>query len=237
MISGAFAAAYAALGPQFENDAGLRLATVYGASSGEAPDSIPMRIARNEHADLVILSREALDRLAASGVVAPETRTDLVRSKIGMTVRAGTAKPDISTQERLVDTLLRARSIGYSASASGTYLSRDLFPRLGIWDEIKEKCVRISSERVGAVVARGEVEIGLQQVSEILPVGGADYVGQIPDGLQKIQLFSAGITRTTRNADGARRLLEYLASHRAVPAIIATGLDPVAAPRWVFNPS
>lgn len=236
MTSGAFAAAYAALGPQFENEAGIRLATVYGASSGEAPDSIPMRIARNEHADVVILSREALDALAASGVVAPESRTDLVRSKIGVAVRSGAVKPDISTQERLVDTLLRARSIGYSASASGTYLSRELFPRLGIWEEIKPKCVRISSERVGAVIARGEVEIGLQQVSEILPVGGADYVGQIPDRLQKFTMFSGGITRVARNPQSARRLLAYLASHQAVPAIVATGLDPVAAPRWVSNP-
>ena len=229
MTSGGFTAAYDILGPQFEKQTGITLVTAYGASSGGAPDSIPLRLARGEPADAIILSRDSLDVLTADGFVAPGSRIDLVRSKIGMAVRAGAPKPDISTRDALVQTLLNAESIGYSASASGTYLSQDLFPRLGIWEEIKGKSLRIPSERVAAVVARGEVQIGLQQVSEILPIDGADYAGPVPEELQEVTLFSAGIAVAARNRQGAMRLLQYLSSRNVAPIIAATGLDPVAA--------
>src|SRR5687768_12382356 len=170
MTSGGFTAAYDVLGPVFEKATGMVLVTAYGASSGGAPDSIPERLKRGEPADLIILSRDSLDALTAQGRVVPESRRDLVRSKIGMAVRTGAPKPDISTPAAFVQALRNARSIGYSASASGTYLAENLFPRLGIWEEIKGKTRRILSERVAAVVARGELEIGFQQVSEILPI-------------------------------------------------------------------
>ena len=227
MTSGGFTAAYDVLGPQFEKATGLMLVTAYGASSGGAPDSIPERLTRGEPADLIILSRDALDDLAMKGRVVPGSRIDLVRSKIGMAVRAGAPKPDISSREKFRQALLNATSIGYSASASGTYLAETLFPRLGVWDQIKGKTKRVVSERVAAVVARGEVQIGFQQVSEILPIKGADYAGLIPEDLQEITLFSAGITTSARNAQGARQLLNYLSSREVAPAMAATGLDPV----------
>ena len=169
ITSGGFAAAYNILAPEFERTTGIRLVTAYGASSGGAPDSIPSRLSRGESADMIILSRSSLDRLTAAGEVVAESRVDLVRSSIGMAVRSGAARPDIGTTDAFVATLLAAESIGYSASSSGTYLSTVLFPRLGIWEQIEPKSKRILSERVATVVARGEVEIGFQQISEILP--------------------------------------------------------------------
>lgn len=226
--SGGFTEAYRLLAPQFEAETGDVLITEYGASSGGAPDSIPMRLDRGEPADLIILARYALDDLTEAGFVRAETRTDLVASKIGMVVRDGSAHPDISTREAFVATLLNAESIAFSASASGTYLSEDLFPRLGIWDRVKDKSLRVVSERVAAVVARGEAEIGFQQISELLPVEGADYVGPVPEDLQIVTLFSAGVTTSAENAAGAMRLLDYLSSREVAPIIAATGLDPIA---------
>jgi len=228
MSSGGFTEAYNILAPQFEAETGITLITEYGASSGGAPDSIPMRLARSEPADLIILARYALDDLTEAGFVIGETRTDLVASKIGMSVRDGSPHPDISTVEAFVATLLEAGSIAFSASASGTYLSEELFPRLGVWDAIKDKSIRVVSDRVAAVVARGEAEIGFQQISELLPIEGADYVGALPEELQLVTLFSAGVTTSAENAQGAMRLLDYLSSREVASTIAATGLDPIA---------
>ena len=228
VTSGGFTAAYNILAPQFEQRAGIRLVTEYGASSGGAPDSIPERLARGEQFDLVILSRSSLDRLTDRGDVRADSRRDLVRSAIGMAVREGAALPDISTPEAFVETLKKADSIGYSASASGTYLSSELFPALGLWDELEPKSRRVSSERVAAVVARGDVEIGFQQISEILPIGGATYVGPIPEEYQKVTTFSAGITTRAANAAGAGRLIDFFSSAEVAATIRETGLEPVA---------
>lgn len=228
ITSGGFTAAYNILGPQFEERTGMALVTEYGASSGGAPDSIPMRLARGEPADLIILARYALDDLTDAGYVFPGSRTDLVASKIGMVVRDGAPHPDITTVESFMETLLNAESIGYSASASGTYLSQELFPRLGIWEEVEGKSVRVVSERVAAVVARGEAEIGFQQISELLPVEGADYVGPLPDTLQEVTLFSTGVTTSAQNPEGAMQLLEFLSSREVAPIIARAGLDPLA---------
>jgi molybdate transport system substrate-binding protein len=228
MSSGGFTEAYGLLAPQFEAETGIVLITEYGASSGGAPDSIPMRLARGEPADLIILARYALDDLTQAGFVRGETRTDLVASKIGMAVRDGSPHPDISTEESFIATLLGAGSIAFSASASGTYLSEELFPRLGVWDQIKDKSIRVVSDRVASVVARGEAEIGFQQISELLPIEGADFVGPLPESLQLVTLFSAGITTSADNAGGAKRLLDYLSSRNVAPTIAATGLDPTA---------
>ncbi len=226
--SGGFTEAYRLLGPQFEAETGIALITEYGASSGGAPDSIPMRLDRGEPADLIILARYALDDLTEKGFVRGGTRTDLVASKIGMVVQDGAAQPDISTRAAFITTLLEADSIAFSASASGTYLSENLFPRLGIWRQIEDKTTRVVSERVGAVVARGEAEIGFQQISELLFIEGTDYVGELPEELQLVTLFSAGVTTSAENADGAQRLLDYLSSREVAPVIATTGLDPFA---------
>ena len=226
MTSGGLAAAFNELGPQFEEATGIRLTTAYGASTGGAPDSIPVRLDRGEDAHLIILSGASFDRLADRGDVVAASRVILAESTIGMAVKNGAPKPDITTPDAFITTLEAAQSIGYSASVSGTYLSTDLFPRLGIWEQIEAKCQRIVSERVGSVVARGEVEIGFQQISEILPIEGVDFVGPIPDEFQKVSTYAAGLTTRAQNPEGARDLLEFLSSQDAAAVIAATGLVP-----------
>ena len=227
VTSGGFTAAFNVLGPIFEVATGIEIETEYGASMGGAADSIPSRIGDGGVFDVLIMNRPPLDVLSDAGHVHPGSRTDLVRPIVGMSVRTGATKPDISTRQGLIDTLLAAESIGFSASVSGTYLSTVVFPSLGIWDEIEPKTLRIESERVAAVVARGEVEIGFQQTSALLPVEGADFVGPIPDELQNPATFSAGIMASAPNPQAAQQLIEFLASESVAEIIKATGLSPV----------
>jgi molybdate transport system substrate-binding protein len=227
LASGGFTEPYNQVVPDYERKTQDRVVTAYGASMGGAPDSIPMRLQRGEPADVLIMASTALDALIQQGKVVPGSRVDLVRSKIGMSVRAGAPKPDISTVEGLKKALLQAKSVAYSASASGTYLASELFPKLGIWDQIKDKSKRIESERVAWVVARGDAEIGFQQVSELLAVKGADHVGPIPEEVQLVTTFSAGIVAGAKNPEGARALIQFLASPATIPAILKSGLEPV----------
>ncbi|MCE2539220.1 MAG: substrate-binding domain-containing protein [Acidobacteria bacterium] len=229
VTSGGLAAAYDALAPRFEARTDLRLVTAYGASGGGATDSIPARLERGERFDLLIMSQAGLNALAEQGLIRPDTRVDLASSSIGMAVLEGAPLPDISTPEAFVATLLAAESIGYSASVSGTYVSTELFPRLGLDEQLAPKSRRIVSERVAAVVARGEVEIGFQQVSEILSIEGAAYAGPIPDEYQRVTTFSAGIATDAENPAGAQRLIDFLLSDDAAATIAETGLEPVAS--------
>jgi molybdate transport system substrate-binding protein len=225
MISGGLTAAYLEVVPEFERATGRKVVTAFGASMGNAPDSIPVRLQRGEPVDVVILAGSALDDLMAQGKVLAGSRVDLARSSIGMVVRAGAHKPDISSVEALTRTLLRAQSIAYSASASGFYLSTELFPRLGIADQLKAKSQRIESERVGVVVARGGAELGFQQISELLGVPGTDYVGPLPPAAQKITVYSAGIGAAAREPAAARALIQFLASPAAAAAVTKSGLE------------
>jgi molybdate transport system substrate-binding protein len=229
MTSGGFTAPYQELTPQFEKATGHKVITAYGASQGGAPDSIPSRLDRGEPVDIVILAAPALDGLIKQGKVAAGSRVDLVRSSIGMSVKSGAPKPDISTVEALKKTLIEAKSIAYSASASGTYLANELFPRLGIWDQIKGKSKRIESERVGTVVARGDAELGFQQVSELLPIAGIDFVGTLPEGAQQVTIFSAGLAAGAKEPEAARELIRYFVSPNASPVITKNGLEPIPA--------
>src|SRR5262249_5915681 len=176
MISAGFYEVYAELGPGFERATGHRLVTTRGPSMGDSPEAIPTRLERGEAADVVIMDGGAADELVKRGLARPDTKTNLSRSLIGMVVRAGAEKPDISTVDALRNTLLAAKSIGYSDSGSGTYLSKTLFPQLGIADQIAGKSRKVrgppSGEPVAAVVARGEAEIGFQQVAELIHVPG-----------------------------------------------------------------
>lgn len=230
LASGGFTATYNEVVPEYERATGDSVETAYGASMGGAPDSIPMRLERGEPADVVILASTALEELIRQGKVLAGSRVDLVRSRIGMAVRKGAPTPDIRTVEALKRALLQAKSIAYSASASGIYVSTELFPLLGIAEQMKQKARRIESERVGAVVARGEAEIGFQQISELLPIEGIEFVGPLPEAVQRVTIFSAGIVAGARNPEGARRLIEFLASPAVVPAITKYGLDPARAP-------
>lgn len=227
MTSGAFTAAYQLLVPEFERTTHHKVESVYGASMGSAPTTIPSRLDRGEPGDVVIMAQSALDELIKRGKVTAGSRVDLVRSLIGMAVRSGAPKPDISTLDALKQTLLRAKSIGYSSSASGVYLSTELFQKLGIADQLKGK-TKVSEGAVGELVASGDAEIGFQQISELLPVAGIDYVGPLPTGAQRETIFSAGIVKSARAPDAARALIEFLSSAAAAPVIRKTGLEPIA---------
>ena len=226
MSSGGFTAAYLELSKAFSEQTGVVLDTVYGASMGGAASAIPSRLQRNEAADVVILAGEALALLVGSGQVVADSRVDLASSRIGMAVRHGTAMPNIRTLEAFTQTLLQTESIAYSASASGTYLSTVLFPRLGIGEQTARKSIRVVGERVGTVVARGDADIGFQQVSELLPIEGITYVGPIPDEAQKITVFSAGVTTNAKDPNTAKRLIAFLSSPEAAPVIAKTGMAP-----------
>jgi molybdate transport system substrate-binding protein len=187
-----------------------------------------MRLKRGEPADVLIMVGYALDDLIKQGKVAPDSRVDLARSFIGVAVRAGAPRPDLSSAEAFKRALLAARSVAYSDSASGVYVSTEMFQKLGIVDEMKGKARMIPAEPVGAVVARGEAEIGLQQVSELLPVPGIDYVGPLPAEVQKVTVFSAGVASNAKEPAVARALIQYLSSPQAYAAIKKAGLEPVA---------
>ena len=226
MISGGFSAAYRALGPQFERETGHTLSTAAGPSMGETPQAIPNRIDRGEPVDVVIMVGDALGKLIERGKVVPSSRVDLARSSIAMAVRAGDPKPDISTLEAFKRALLEAKSIAYSDSASGVYLETVLFPRLGIAEQLRGKARMIPAEPVGKVVARGDAQIGFQQVSELLPIPGIEIVGLLPEGAQKITVFSAGIATNSREPEAAKALVKFLSSDKAKPEITKTGIEP-----------
>jgi molybdate transport system substrate-binding protein len=229
VTSGAFTAAYLELVPQYESATHNTLNNEYGPSMGTTHNAIPVRLDRGEAIDVVIMAAPALDDLIKQGKVRADSRVELVQSKIGMAVKAGAPRPDISTVEALKKTLLAAKSVAYSDSASGVYLSTELFPKLGIADQIKAKSKKIEADPVGGVVATGEFEIGFQQISELRPVKGIDIVGELPPGAQRITVFAAGIPVTAKNPEAAKSLIQWLASPAAYAAIQKSGLEPAAS--------
>jgi molybdate transport system substrate-binding protein len=226
VTSGTFRAAYLELVPEYEHATSHKLVTEFGAYMGATYNAIPMRLDRREAIDVVIMFAPALSDLIKQGKVRADSAVDLARSSIGMAVQAGASKLDISTVDALKRALLAAKSIAYSDSDSGVYLSTKLFPKLGIADQIKGKSRKIEAEPVGGVVAKGEVEIGFQQISELRPVKGIDIVGELPPGAQRVTLFAAGIPVTSKHPEEAKALIRWLASPAAYPAIKKSGLEP-----------
>lgn len=227
MSAGGMAAAHLALVSQFERATGHTVVTD-ATSTGIGSDSIASRVRRGEPVDVIILTRAGIDELINEGRVVAASRVDLARSSIGMAVRRGAPKPDISTVDALKRALLQAESIAYSAQVSGVYLSTELFPRLGIVDQVMKKSKRVEVGRVGAVLARGEVEIGFQQISELLEVPGIDYVGPLPAEVQRVTVFSAGVAVGARNPHAARALIEFFASPNGLETMAKSGLDPIS---------
>jgi molybdate transport system substrate-binding protein len=227
MISGGLSAAYNALAGEFERTTGHKVLTAYGPSMGTTQNAIPVRLERGEGADVLILVGYALGELIKQGKVVPDSRVDLVRSKIGVAVKAGTPKPDISSADALKRTLLAAKSVAYSDSASGVYVSTEMFAKLGIADEMKDKARKIPATPVGEIVAHGDAEIGFQQFSELKPVQGIDIVGPLPNELQKVTVFSAGIATGSKEPDAGKALIKFLTSPAASAEIVKSGLEPI----------
>jgi molybdate transport system substrate-binding protein len=227
MISGGLTAAFNALVPEYERQTGNKVLIAYGPSMGTTVNAIPVRLERGEPADVLIMVGYALGDLISKGKVIADSRVDLVKSAIGVAVKAGAAKPDISSAEALKRALLAAKSIAYSDSASGVYVSTEMFKKLGIEEEIKAKARMIPATPVGEMIAKGEAEIGFQQVSELKPVAGIDIVGPVPDELQKITVYSAGIATVAREPEAGKTLIKFLGSQAARDTIIRSGLEPI----------
>ena len=228
IASGTLVHAFSELITAFEQVTQHKLFVVFGASVASAPDSVQKRLERGDRADLVIVARTSLDRLITEQRIVPETGVDIALSRIGAVVKLGAPKPDISSVDALRQTLLNAGSIAYSSSLSGVYLSEELFPKLGIAETLKGKLRRIEDARVGAAIARGDSEIGFQQISELIHVPGVLYVGPLPGAVQKTTTISAGIATDARNVPSAQALIRFLSSSAAIRLMTKHGLDPVS---------
>ena len=189
MTSGAFTAAYFELVPQLERLTKKKIITAT-TSVGTGATSIPNRLRRGEVTDVVIIADTLLGKIMKEGLVLAEGRTPIACSSIGMAVREGAPKPDISSIDALRKVILQAKSIGYSASVSGEYIATELYQRLGIADQVKNKSHLVGGgERVGPLIARGDLEIGFQQMSELLPVPGIAHITPLPPEVQKVSVF------------------------------------------------
>jgi molybdate transport system substrate-binding protein len=218
-MSGGFSAAYQELLPQLQNTTGVTVTTARGASQGDGPNTIGAQLRRGVPADVVIMSRGGLAELMAEGRIAIGSDVDLARVPLGVGVRAGTRRPEIGTVAAFKQTLLRAKSIG-SQSSTTIFMTTRLFPQLGIASAMAGKL----SNAGPANVASGEVEMVVAPVSEILPLSGVDFVGTIPDEIQFVQAFAAALVKGTKEPEASKRLIAFLASERATPAIEKTGM-------------
>ena len=223
ITSGGFSAAFRNMVPEFERASGLTVTTGSGGSQGTGPNTIGAQLRRGVPADVVIMSKEGLEDLIADGRIVKGTELDLARTPLGMSVRAGAPKPKIDTVDAFVQTLLQAKSITFPASTTGIYMMSKLFPRLGIASQLTPK---ITNTGVAAV-AKGEAELALQPVSELLNVSGTDFVGTLPDDVQFISVFSAAMVSGAAQPDAAKRLLAFLGSDAALAAIKKTGMEPL----------
>jgi len=227
MISGGLTAAFNALVPEYEKQTGNKVLVAYGPSMGTTVNAIPMRLERGEPADVLIMVGYALADLAKKGKVAPDSQVDLVKSPIGVAVKAGAPKPDISSADALKRALLGAKTVAYSDSASGVYVSTEMFKKLGIEEEMKGKARQIPATPVGEIVAKGEAEIGFQQISELKPVAGIEIVGPVPAELEKITIFSAGIATVSKEPEAGKALIRFLGSQAAREEIVKSGMEPI----------
>ena len=221
MASNGFKEAYLELVSRFEKAGKYRVATNFFGSV-----DIIKKMRAGETTDLVILSAKTLDELIQIGKVMPGSRVDLAKSGVGVAVRKGAPRPDIGTTDAFKRALLAAKSIGYSSGPSGVYLI-GLFQRLGIADVLNPKITQTApGVMVGGLIARGEVEIGMQQVSELLPVAGIDLIGPLPADIQEITTFSGGVHASATEPEAARELLAFLTLPDAAPVIRKAGMEP-----------
>jgi len=227
MTSGAFTAAHLSLIPELERRTKKTIVTA-STSVGSGETSIPNRLKRGEVVDVVIVADDLMRQLIKDGLVLEEGYKTVARSGMGIAVRAGAPKPDLSSVDGLRKTLLEAKSIAYSASVSGQYFTTELCQRLGIADEVLSKSRFIGGgERTGAVVARGEADIAFQQISELLPVAGIAHITPLPPEVQRVSKFSAGVAASSPNPEVARSVIQFLASSEATEAITKSGLESV----------
>jgi len=209
------------------------LADAYARSTGSevAIESVggvdaARRVQAGEAFDLVVLASDAIDRLIGSGHVVAGSRVDLMRSPVAIAVRASAPRPDVGSEAALRQAVEAARRIGYSTGPSGTHLAR-LFERWGLADRIRDRIVQPPpGVPVGGLVARGEIELGFQQLSELMHLEGIDVIGTLPPGCDFITIFSAGVCATATQSDAARAMLDFMSSPAADEAKRRHGMEP-----------
>jgi molybdate transport system substrate-binding protein len=207
--------------PMFERTSGHKVAVSF--QSGAV---LPAKIKEGAQADLVVTTPETIDALVKAGKVLANSQVDFVRSGAGVAVRAGAPKPDISTPDALRAALLAAKSVGYSQGPSGLHFL-GVLARLGIADQIKANgVVPPLGQRVGTLVAKGEAEVGVQQITELLQIPGIDFVGPLPKELQANIVYSTATPATAKERDAAAALVKFLSSAPALPIIKKVGLEP-----------
>lgn len=227
MISGGFSGPYEKLLPAFERANGVKVTTGSGASQGTGPQTIGAQLARGVPADVVILSREGLTELIAANRIAAGTDVDLAVVPLGVAVRAGAVKPDVKTVDALKEVLLKAKTIAVPGSTSGIFLTKEVFPKIGVADKVK---VVMTPRGAGAteMVAKGEADYAVMPVSEIVHAPGVEMAGVIAPEVQLLQTFSAAVVGGSTNADVAKRLIAFLSSEDAAEAIKASGMERAA---------
>lgn len=233
MISGGFKAALEKLAPQFTANNGDTVVLVSGPSMGNTPQAIPARLARGEKADVVIMVGDALNNLEQGNWLLPGSRVEIADSPIGMVVRQGEPQPAIKRAADLRSTLLHAKSVAYSDSASGRYVSGQLFKKLAIEEQMKAKAHKVERIPVASEVAKGKYALGFQQVSELLPVPGVTFIGELPEELQHITRFAGAVTANAQHRQEGKALLDFLSSAEVQNTIRATGMRSVQAKRPV----
>jgi molybdate transport system substrate-binding protein len=226
LISGGFSGPYEELLPEFEKTTGIKVTTGSGSSQGTGPQTIGAQLARGVPTDVVILSREGLTELIAAHRIAAGTDVDLARTPIGVAVRAGAPKPDVSTVEAFKQVALKAKLIAVPSSTSGIFLRDEVFPRLGIADKVRFKLTPRGTD-AAALVATGEADIGLLPVSEIVHAPGVELAGVISEEIQLNQIFAAAVVAGSRELAAAKRLIAFLASERASGTIRSGGMEPL----------
>jgi molybdate transport system substrate-binding protein len=208
------------LGPQFEKATENKLAVTLGTSA-----QLKARIASGEAFDVVLLTKAALDELAAAGKVADSPRAAIARSGIGVAIRKGAAKPDLSSTDAFKQAMLNAKSIGFVDQTPTAAALKALFAKLGIADEIKSK-IKPLSIQAAVAVANGDVEIAMTQISEILPYPGVELAGPLPPDIQTYTTFAGGISAAAKNVEAAAALIKFLTTPDAKAVIKAKGMEP-----------
>jgi len=204
--------------PMFEKATGNKVKL---ASKGAAEITADLK---SGAADLVITNTEVVDQYATTGEVAGNGKTLLMISKVAVGVKAGAKRPDVSTPEKLKAALMAAKTVGYSQGSSGQHFLT-VIDKLGIADQVKAKGVVVQGRPVGAAIASGEAEIGVQQVAELRPVAGVEVIGELPPELQKKIPYSAGVGAKAKDAATARALVTFLRSPAAQDVLKKKGMD------------
>ena len=208
------------LAPAFEKKTGHKVIVRF-----EQTADINQKINSGAPADIAALQPQQVDAFIKDGKMVAGTKTNFVQAGVGVAVKTGARRPDISTVEAFKTAMLKAKSIGYSRGGSGL-ISAQVMEKLGIADQLKAKTKFIDGIPVAEVVAKGEVELGLQQINVILPVKGADYIGPLPKELQETVKFSAGVLTTSKQPEVAKAFLRFIASAEAAPLLRKSGMEP-----------